>query len=486
MNPFKKLFKQTFVYGLATVLPRMLSFLLVRVYTDVMDPDIYGQVSVIFAWFAIFNVFLAYGMETAFFRFYHKSEDKEKVISTSLISIAVSTLAFFVIALILKNPLASFAGIREEFISYAIFILVLDALVIIPFAWLRATEKPMKYAIIKIVNICINLGLNLFFLLLLPKLVVGNTDSILTSIYKEDFQISYIFISNLIASGVTLILMLGLYLKSKYVFDKVLWRSMMKYAGPVLLAGIAFTINEVFDKILLEWLLPEDIAESEVGKYAACYKLALFMTLFATAFRMGIEPFFFSHSNSKNPQKAYAQITNYFVILGSVILLGVVVFADVLKLMFVDNSEYWEAMKVVPLIVLANFFLGIYHNLSVWYKVTDKTRYGAFISVIGAIVTIVVNVALISTLSYMASAIATVLAYGSMMVLSYWYGKKNYPIPYNMRKIVFYFSLSVVLSILSFYIFDRNLWVGCAFLLLFVGLVYKMENEVLRKIIKKK
>ncbi|WP_349664710.1 oligosaccharide flippase family protein [Cellulophaga lytica] len=486
MNPFKKLFKQTFVYGLATVLPRMLSFLLVRVYTDVMDPDLYGQVSVIFAWFAIFNVFLAYGMETAFFRFYHKSEDKEKVISTSLISIAVSTLAFFVVALILKNPLASFAGIREEFISYAIFILVLDALVIIPFAWLRATEKPMKYAVIKIVNICINLGLNLFFLLLLPKLVVGNAGSVFASIYKEDFQISYIFISNLIASGVTLVLMLGLYLKSKYVFDKVLWRSMMKYAGPVLLAGIAFTINEVFDKILLEWLLPANIAESEVGKYAACYKLALFMTLFATAFRMGIEPFFFSHSNAKNPQKAYAQITNYFVILGSVILLGVVVFADVLKLLFVDNSEYWEAMKIVPLIVLANFFLGIYHNLSVWYKVTDKTRYGAFISVIGAVVTIVVNVALIPTLSYMASAIATVLAYGTMMGLSYWYGKKNYPIPYNMRKIVFYFSLSVVLSILSFYVFDRNLWVGCALLLLFVGLVYKMENEVLRKIIKKK
>lgn len=464
----------------------MLSFLLVRVYTDVMDPDLYGQVSVIFAWFAIFNVFLAYGMETAFFRFYHKSENKEKVISTSLISIAVSTLAFFIVALILKNPLASFAGIREEFISYAIFILVLDALVIIPFAWLRATEKPMKYAVIKIVNICINLGLNLFFLLLLPKLVVGTTDSFFASIYKEDFQISYIFISNLIASGVTLVLMLGLYLKSKYVFDKVLWRSMMKYAGPVLLAGIAFTINEVFDKILLEWLLPENIAESEVGKYAACYKLALFMTLFATAFRMGIEPFFFSHSNSKHPQKAYAQITNYFVILGSVILLGVVVFADVLKLLFVDNSEYWEAMKIVPLIVLANFFLGIYHNLSVWYKVTDKTRYGAFISVIGAVVTIIVNVVLIPTLSYMASAIATVLAYGTMMVLSYWYGKKNYPIPYNMRKIVFYFSLSVVLSVLSFYIFDRNLWVGCPLLLLFVGLVYKMENEVLRKIIKKK
>ncbi|WP_435314705.1 oligosaccharide flippase family protein [Cellulophaga fucicola] len=486
MSPFKKLFKQTFVYGLATVLPRMLSFMLVPLYTDVMAPGLYGEVALIFSWFAIFNVFLAYGMETAFFRFYHKSNEKDKVVSTSLISIAVSTAVFFVLALLLEGTLLSFTGISEKYITYAIYILTLDALVIIPFAWLRATEKPMKYAIIKIVNICINLGLNLFFLLLLPKLVGDATNSIFASIYKEDFQISYIFISNLIASAVTLLLTLNLYIKNKYVFDKALWRSMMKYATPVLVAGIAFTINEVFDKILLEWMLPEDIASAEMGKYAACYKLALFMTLFATAFRMGIEPFFFSHSNSKNPQKTYAQITNYFVILGSVILLAVVVFADVLKVLFVKNSDYWEAMKVVPLIVLANFFLGIYHNLSVWYKVTDKTRYGAFISVIGAVVTIVINLVLISTLSYMASAIATVFAYGIMMVLSYWFGKKNYPIPYNMRKIIFYFTLSVVFSILSFYIFNRNLWIGCSLLLVFLGLVYKMENEVLRKIIKKK
>ncbi|MBO0591315.1 oligosaccharide flippase family protein [Cellulophaga sp. E16_2] len=487
MNPFKKLFKQTFVYGLATVLPRMLSFILVPIYTAVMpDPALYGRISVIFSWIAIFNVFLAYGMETSFFRFFYKAEDKNKVISTSLISILASTTLFFVVAFILKNYLAVWSAIDVTYIKYAIYILALDALVIIPFSWLRATEKSMRYALIKIVNVAINLGLNVFFLIYLPALVEENPSSALAWMYKPDFQISYIFISNLIASAFTLVVMLELYFKNNYIFDKVLWQKMMKYAWPILIAGIAFTVNEVFDRILLEKLLPENIAASEVGKYSACYKLAVFMTLFATGFRLGIEPFFFSHSNSENPQKAYAQITNYFVILGSIILLGVIVFADVLKELIVQNEAYWEAMPVVPLLILASFFLGIYHNLSVWYKVTDKTRYGAFISVIGAIITLLINFIAIPYWGYMASAIATVMAYGTMMVLSYWIGKKHYPIPYNMRKIGFYLGLSILLSIISFYIFDRNLIIGIILLLIFLGLVYKLENEKIRQIISNK
>jgi O-antigen/teichoic acid export membrane protein len=486
VNPFKKLFKQTFIYGLATVLPRMLSFFLVRLYTDHMPPGLYGEVSIIFSWFAIFNVFLAYGMETAFFRFFHKSNDKSQVVSTSLISILISTALFFILSLLFKNQFSTLSGIEVKYITYAIYILALDALVIIPFSWLRANEKPMKYAIIKIVNVSINLGLNIFFLVLLPKLILNNQESVFNTLYKPNYQISYIFISNLIASAITLLLMSNLYLKNKYTFNKELWRKMMKYAMPVLVAGIAFSINEVFDRILLGWILPESIADIEIGKYAACYKLSLFMTLFATAFRMGIEPFFFSHSNSKNPQKAYAQITNYFVIIGSVILLAVIVFSDFLKLLFVNNSDYWEAMKIVPLVILANFFLGIYHNLSVWYKVTDKTRYGAFISCVGAVLTILINLILIPLISYMASAIATLVAYGTMMILSYWIGKKNYPIPYNLRKIGFYLSVSIVFSILSFYIFNRNILVGTILLIVFLGITYKLENESLRQIITKK
>jgi len=486
LNPLKKLFKQTFIYGLATVLPRMLSFLLLPLYTEVLATAGFGEVSVIFSWFAIFNVILAYGMETAFFRFYTKTEDRKKVVTTSMISLLATTFIFVVVAFLFRDSIAGFTNIEVKYINYAIWILALDALVIVPFAWLRANEKPMRYALVKILNVSINFGLNVFFLILLPKMVADNPDSSFGGLFRPHFEISYIFVSNLIASGITLLFMLRLYFRRPYVFDKELWLKMMHYALPVLVAGMAFTVNEVFDKIMLSYLLPEDIAESEIGKYSACYKLAMFMTLFATAFRMGIEPFFFSHSTSENPQKAYAQITNYFVILGSIILLGVVVFADVLKIILVRDESYWEAMSIVPIVVLASFCLGIYHNLSVWYKVTDRTRFGAYISLIGAVLTIVINFAFIPYFGYVASAVATLVAYGSMVTLSFFFGRMYYPIPYNHRKIVFYLTFSILFSMLSFYVFDRNLIIGSIFFILFLGMVYRLESNKLKQIFLRK
>lgn len=486
MNPLKKLFKQTAIYGIATVLPRLLNFLLLPLYTGILVTAGFGRMSVIFSYIAIFNVFLAYGMETAFFRFYNKADDKEKVISTSLISIAITSGVFLLFALLLQNQISSITGIEIQYIRFSIFILVLDALVIIPFAWLRANEKPTRYALIKILNVVINFALCIFFLLFLPGIAENNSEGILSGLYHPDYEIAYIFIANFIASAITLLLMLPLYLDANYKFDLTLWKSMLKYAWPVLVAGIAFTINEVFDKILLERLLPEDIAESETGMYAACYKLGMFMTLFATAFRMGIEPFFFSHADSENPQNSYAQITNYFVIFGSIILLAVVVFSDVLKKLFIPNESYWEAMNIVPIVLLAGFFLGIYHNLSVWYKVTDKTRFGAFISIIGALITIVINFVFIPHIGYMASAIATLLAYGTMMVLSYYLGKSRYPVPYNFRKILFYLGIAVLFSAISFYGFNRSLLAGIPLLIIFLSMVYKLENDKIRKIFLKK
>jgi O-antigen/teichoic acid export membrane protein len=467
---------------LATVLPRMLSFLLLPLYTEVLATAGFGEVSIIFAWFAIFNVILSYGMETAFFRFYTRAVDRKTVVTTSLISLLSTTLSFVVIAFLFTDFVAGFTNIDAKYINYAIWILALDALVIVPFAWLRANEKPMRYALVKILNVAINFGLNIFFLILLPKIVADNPDSSFNGLYRTNFEISYIFISNLIASGITLLLMLRLYFRRPYVFDKELWFKMMHYALPVLVAGIAFTINEVFDKIMLSYLLPEDIAESEIGKYSACYRLAMFMTLFATAFRMGIEPFFFSHSTSDKPQRAYAQITNYFVILGSIILLGVVVFADVLKLILVRDESYWEAMSIVPIVVLASFCLGIYHNLSVWYKVTDRTKFGAYISLIGAVLTIIINFAFIPYFGYMASAVATLVAYASMVILSFFFGRMYYPIPYNHRKIVFYLVVSILFSMLSFYAFDRNLIIGSIFFIIFLGMVYRLESDKLKQI----
>ncbi|TMM58904.1 polysaccharide biosynthesis protein [Maribacter algarum] len=489
MNPLKKLFKQTAIYGLATVVPRLLNVILVPVYTSAMKPEFYGELSIIFSWVAILNVLLAYGMETAFFRFFSKSENKETVVSTSLISILVSSILFVGIGFIYQNSLADLLNIDPKYINYVLCILGLDALVIIPFAWLRANEKPTRYSIVKIVNVAINLGLTIFFLLALPKLAASSSERIFSGIYRTDFQISYILIANLVASGITLLLMISLYTKSSYTFDKGLWKTMLKYASPVLIAGVAYTINEVFGRIMLEDILTdifdEEYAKSEVGKYAACIKLALFMNLFATAFRMGVEPFFFSHSDSENPQKTYAQITNYFVILGSVIMLAVVVFADILKRIFIPNSEYWEAMNVVPLLLLASFFLGIYHNLSVWYKVSDKTRFGAFISIIGAVLTIGINYLFIPKIGYMASAIATLFAYGIMMFLSYYFGKSRYPVPYNFRKILFYMGISILFSAIAFYGFGRSLYAGIPLLLIFLGIVYKLENDKLRQIFTK-
>jgi O-antigen/teichoic acid export membrane protein len=481
LGTFKKLFQQTFIYGLATVLPRMLNVLMVPLYTHVLPKEEYGEVSIIFAYFVFFNVILAYGMETAFFRFYNKMKNSREVLSTSGWSIVGTSLLFFTIAFLAQDFIAEITKIPLKYIQLAIWILFLDALVIIPFTWLRAAEKPMRFAVIKLINVSINLGLNVFFLLYLEDLAGEN--NVFQSIYVPDFEISYIFISNLVASGVTLLLMLPFYFKIDFSFNSKLWKSMMSYAFPVLVAGLAFSVNEVFDRIMLDYLLPQDIARSEIGAYAACYKLALFMTLFATAFRLGIEPFFFSHADAKNAKETYAIITKYFVVFGSFILIAVIVFIDLLKELLIQNSTYWEAMHIVPIILLANLFLGIYHNLSVWYKITDRTRYGGYISIVGALFTLVLNILLIPIIGYTGSAIATLVAYGLMMLLSYFYGRKYYPIPYNLKKIGGYLVISVLFSVFSFYVFRGNYFVGISLLLIFLVTVYVAERKQLIKII---
>ncbi|PWH83850.1 polysaccharide biosynthesis protein [Algibacter marinivivus] len=484
MSAFKSLFKQTFIYGLATVLPRMLTFLLTPLYTEVMAVGVYGKVSIIFSWFAIFNVILAYGMETAFFRFFNKEDDQDKVVGTSTLSIIFTSLTIFILAFVFKNQIAEVTDIEVKHINFVLWILLLDALVIIPFAWLRAKAKPMKYAIIKITNVAINIGLNLFFFLLLTDLAKQN--DVFASIYKPDFEISYVLIANLFASGITLVLMLSFYGKIKYVFNTILWKQMLRYALPVLVAGLAYTTIETFNRILLDSSLSTaENPEDEVGMFSACYKLALFMTLFATAFRLGIEPYFFSHAKSKNPQKNYARILEYFVVFGSVILLTVVVFSDFIKVIIIRDEAFWEAMWIVPIILIASFCLGIYHNLSVWYKITDRTKFGAYISVVGAIITLVLNIWLIPIISYRGSAIATLAAYGSMVLLSYYFGRKYYPIPYNLKKIGLYLTISIAFSLIYFYQFRANYFVGITMLIVFLSLVYISEKKQIKELLKR-
>jgi len=484
LSGFKSLFKQTFIYGLATVLPRMMSFILVPLYTDpnVLSVEEYGRVSFIFAYFVLFNVILAYGMETAFFRYFNKEEDQEQVTSTSAISILISALAILGSAFSLRNQISDIINIELQYLNLVFVILLLDALVIIPFAWLRATAKPMRYAIIKILNVAVNLGLNVFLLLYLKD--VAEHHSVFNSIYIPNFEINYIFISNVIASGLTLLILLPFYVRLKFKFNIKLWKKMMQYAMPVLIAGIAYSVNETFDRILLEKLLPANIADEQVGMYSACYKLALFMTLFATAFRLGIEPYFFSHSKTDNPQKNYARILEYFVAFGAVIFLTVVVFADLLKPFIIRSEAYYEAMWIVPFILLANFCLGIYHNLSVWYKITDRTKFGAYISIFGAFTTLIINYVLIPVIGFKASAIATLSAYFIMMLLSFYYGRKYYPIPYNLKKIALYLGLSTVFSMLYFYIFRGNYVIGIGALIVFLTLVFQLERKELKLLLK--
>jgi O-antigen/teichoic acid export membrane protein len=287
-----------------------------------------GEVSIIFAYLVFFNVVLSYGMETSFFRFYNSETDKKNVISTSTVSLFWSTLGFLVLALLFRHTLAAWSDISVEYITYTIWILTLDALAIIPFSKLRAEKKPMRYATIKMINVSIMLLLNIFFLAILPTLVANNPTGLLSTIYFPSFQVGYIFVSNLAASFVTLLILIPNYTSISWNFDKVLWKKMMKYGLPILFAGIAFAINEHFDKILLDWM---HVPLSDIGAYSACYKIGMFMVLFRTAYTLGIEPFFFSHASNENAQQTYATITKYFVIFGSFICLFVIVFADLLK-----------------------------------------------------------------------------------------------------------------------------------------------------------
>ena len=421
----RKLFKDTIIYGIATVLPRVLTLLLTRLYVNKLDTADFGIYSGLFVYLILGNVLLSYGMETAFFRFMNKGEQKKKVQSTALTSLTISSLVFLLLAYLLRYSIASWLNYDVQYIVFAIYILVLDALVVIPFAWLRNKGKAKLYAMVKIGNTALNLGLNIYYL----NYLSAETLTANGGVY-------YIFLANVIASLATFIVLLPIYLKIRFKFYYPLWKQMMIYAFPVLLAGIAFAVNE-------------------------------FMNLFVTAYKLGIEPFFFSSAQDKNAPKTYARITEYFIVCGGFILLFITVFTDVFKLILIPNKAYWDALWIVPIILLANLCLGIYHSLSVWYKVTDRTSFGAIVSLVGMAITVVFNFALIPWLSYKGAALATLITYGAMMFISYYYGQKYYPIPYKKRKIKIFLGMSVLFSFINFYAFGNSIYIGILFLLIY-------------------
>jgi len=479
LSLLKKLVGQTAIYGLSSIVGRLLNFLLVPLYTGIFTPGEYGVFSELMAVVAFAMVVLTYGFETAFFHYTNKEEDSEKVLSTGFISLLITSLLFLILTAFYSQSIANLLHVPEypNFINWLVWILVLDVLTTLPFAKLRVDHRAWRFASIRLVNIAVNIGLNLFFYLLCPYLLKqGIALNFIESIYDPAMGIGYIFISNLIASATMFLLLTPEIFKLKISFDFAVWKKMGKYGFPLLIGGLAYVTNEMADRLLLEYLLPADIATTQVGIYSACYKIAIFMTLFIQAFRYGAEPFFFAQAKKTDAKEQYATVMRYFIACTAFIFLSINVFIDIIK-HFIQDEAYHAGLDVVPILLLANLFLGMYYNLSVWYKVSEKTRFGAYLSVAGALITIVLNILLIPAMSYMGSAWATLICYASMCVMSYLFSRRHYPISYNWKYISFY-----MISALSlFYIW--NLWhddyfiMSSLFCLIYIFSVIALEKR---------
>lgn len=475
MSVLKTFFKDTVIYGLAIVLPRLINFLLVRLHTDVLPNEGYSENTEFYVVAAFFNIILTYGMETSFFRFFSKNKDKDRVLSTAMITIVVSTFIFGILLFLFRVPISEALRINTDFYSLLVGITLIDTLIVIPFAYLRVTGRPIKFASIKLINVFIMVLLNV----LLLSTTYGSEG--LRSLFNVENNVEYIFIANLIASAFVLILVLPYFFKAKLNFEFKILKQFLSYGWPIMIAGLAFVINENLDK----WLLPQLEGEFVNGAYSACYKLAVFMTLFIQAFRMGAEPFFFNHSDKENATQTYATILKYFTIVGALGLMFVVIYIDLLRPIFIKKESYLLALDIVPIVLLANLCLGIYHNLSIWYKLTDRTRFGMYISLIGAAITIGFNIIFIPKIGFMACAYATLIAYSLMMLISYVLGRKYYPVPYDLSRIAIYLIVSTSLSFITYYHLDRNILLGTVFLLLFVVIVAFLERKELKLILKK-
>jgi len=458
-NPLKKLAGQTVIYGLSTITQRFLNYLLVPVLTYIFtNPADFGVNTEIYTYISFLNVILTYGMETAFFNFVTKREDKSVVYSTALISLLSTTTLFILVGYFSSTYIAinlDYAG-NVQFIQWMVFIIATDALMAIPFARLRAEQRPLKFASIKMANILANIAITLFFVYFCKNAyeadLINGTSSALGRLYDPKIGIGYAFLANLLANLLSLLLLGKQFVGFSYTFDKKLWFQMLGYALPLLIVGLAGMINETFDRYILKRLLPKDVRMYELGVYGACYKISILMTIFRQAFQYAAEPFFFSHAKQEDSRKLNALVMKYFVIICSFLFLAVMMNMHWIKYFVSEN--YWSGLDVVPILLLANLFLGIYYNLSVWYKLTSQTRFGAYITIFGALITLVINFAFIPRFSYMASAWATFAAYGAMMVVSYIIGQKYYPTRYNIRNFVFFFGFA-----LAFY-FASLIWKG--------------------------
>lgn len=443
MSSIKKLAGQTAIYGLSTIVGRFVNYLLVPLHTALFSKADFGTVAEMYGYVSFLNVVLMYGMETAYFRFSNSNKDNPKVFSTALISILATSIMFMVGAVLFAQPIANLIRYPEhaEYVRYFALIIGLDALTFLPFALLRQQNKPLKFAFVKNINIFSNILFNLYFLMLCPYL---QNKGISMPLYDGQTGIKYVFISNLIASIITIPLLLVEFKAIKQGFDKILWKQMIAYGAPLIIVGFAGMINETLDRVLIKYLYPDSSLANEMnGVYAANYKLSILMTLFVQAFKFAAEPFFFSHSKSSDKRTIYAVVMDYFVIICLCLFLVVTLFIDFFK-HFID-AKFYEGLHVVPILLLANMFLGIYYNLSIWYKLSDNNKKGANISLMGAAITLVLNFIWIPVYGYTGSAWTTFICYFAMMVVCYLMGKKYYPIEYNIGKFFGYTLTAITL-----------------------------------------
>lgn len=494
VNPLRRLAGQTAVYGLSSIIGRLLNYLLVPLYTRVLITSEYGIYTEMYAYVSILWVILTYGMETTFFRFSQSEKDKHSVYTTSLLSLVLTSGLFLIITLIYSRPVADWLGYAEKvhYVIWFAFILAFDAITAIPFAKLRQENRPVKFALIKIINIGTNIGLNLFFILLCPFILTNYPDTYFSDFillfFNSNDLVGYIFISNLIASTLTLILLLPDFPLRNIVFDFALWKRMLVYTWPLLIVAVAGSVNLSLDKILLVRLLPDDVdAMAQVGIYGACYKVSVIMTLFVQTFRYAADPFFFSESGKLESRQLYAEVLTIFTIAVSVIFLMTVMYLDVV-ILFIGGA-YREGKAVIPVLLMGNLFLGIYYNLSIWYKLTNQTIYGAVLSLVGATLSVLLNFLLIPSMGYYGSAWAAFAAYFVMMVLSYFIGQRHFKVPYDVKRLVFYPVLSVLLYLFSGLINLENqlheLLLNTFLVLIFFIIIISLDKKLLLSVFRK-
>ena len=494
----KILAKETAIYGVSSIVGKFLNWMLVPLYTYVLQQQSdYGIVTNLYAWTALLLVILTYGMETGFFRFVNKEgEDPRAVYSTSLIALFTTSLLFAVVCIVWQAPIASALGYptHSEFIALLGTTVAIDAFASIPFAYLRYKKHPLQFAGLKLLFVFLNIALNLFFLVICPKI---QDWAMISSWYNPNNGVGYVFVANILATAIQTVCLLPAVgegfkssgvqeFRSSGVFSWNLLKQMLRYSLPLLVLGVCGIMNQTLDRILFPFFYDGADAQAKLGIYGACFKVAMVMMMFTQAFRYAYEPFVFAKHKDKQSVAAYADAMKYYIIFSYMILLGMIFYLDLLK--FIIAPSYWEGLKVVPVVLWTYIFQGVYFNLSFWYKLTDKTQWGAYFSIIGVVITFGLQVLFVPKIGYMASALSSTICYLVIMLLSYFVGRKHLEIPYDLRRIGIY-TLVVLTLLAGYYALARllplNDWIkmgiGSILLIIYCVLFYRLDGRTLIK-----